>query len=1064
MLKKCYVFLTVLLMIAAVIWSAAGTSQAQQKREGKAEKIRRILQNNVLTKPTSFNDRKIGIMDNGQMAVNYDNNGFIGDRNYTRSIEWPAGSLNYMVWQVGIIFGAVTANGDTVCSESYNDISDNQFNPEPGYDNPNFVWDILQTPIVARSDLLESYAPQWQGLWPGLDGTPVDPEELKNLGRQETYWVMRDNNDSEVSPLQPLNVEVVGRLLEINSSLTKDFVFAFYTVKNVGPQTLRQCRFGVLVDNDMPALVGAEFEDDDDGFLRDLNLAYARDSDNFYASRPGLTIGEFATKFLRSPRVNGQELGLTGWSTFEYGDMPAQGEFYLSEDGPIANGPQFKSRDHAQYAYMQPGLYMKPRLNTDVGYIMSSGEFELAPGQTVDLGVAFIAAPDFDGLLRNANAAQRVFDNNFIGPTSPSAPAVTAVPGNKSATLYWDANPTESSRDALTNRTDFEGYRIYRSEKSGRNNDDGSSSWGKPTDNLAVYPNGVLPLAEYDVINTPGQLASIVVQHSNQVSPASIISEGLADGSQPGDAEGVDNSTFFSNDNFQIIFDSDSTFTVLNSSRGTLLNYLDDLSTAVGFAVLDTGWTLAADNVDATHGVYHAGSHIYVTGTFVRLDGQTLAGDVFTIDQRQTPPGKNSGLAHSWKDPSPLVNGYEYWYTVAAYDREDLALGVPVNETRPATVADAFANDQTVAVIPQAPPAGFVAAAIDSGANKQIFAHTAGNADISGFGLQVVDPRKMKSTKYEISFNTAGSDKTFTVTDIGTSSGPQILKDQPFYDAQLDNAALFDGLRLQVTDVEFAVNEDKSGQTVFVGNDTLSLVSNEAFDGANDHDYLFKFVQNPEDSANFRYTYADWDTGVPVKAPFFVLDLTTGDTLTVEILDTRADEGDSDGAYDVAERISIGDSEYTGSGGWEASTYSYRIGFEGSYSAGAEFKLVTNKPLTATDRYQFSTVGESITTTASDLNAIRVVPNPFVVTSGFDTVRDRHEIQFTRLPAACTIKIFTLAGDLVKTIQHDRTASGTSFARWDLKTEFGSEVAYGVYLYHVDSAAGKKMGKIAIMR
>jgi hypothetical protein len=236
--------------------------------------------------------------------------------------------------------------------------------------------------------------------------------------------------------------------------------------------------------------------------------------------------------------------------------------------------------------------------------------------------------------------------------------------------------------------------------------------------------------------------------------------------------------------------------------------------------------------------------------------------------------------------------------------------------------------------------------------------------------------------------------------------------------------------------------------------------------GANDHDYLFKFVQGPQDSVNFRYVYTDWDTGVPVKAPFFVLDLTTGDTLTVEILDTHADEGDYDGTYDVAERIAIGDTKYMGSGEWEANTYSYRFGFTGSYAAGTEFRLVTNKPVTATDRYQFSTRGASIddAQAQSDLDKIRVVPNPFVVTSGFDTVRDRHEIHFTRLPLSCTIKIFTLTGELVRTLQHQSDVTGASNEKWDLKTEFGSEVAYGVYLYHIDSPAGKKMGKIAVMR
>src|SRR5262245_26145981 len=112
----------------------------------KADKIRALQQRAKLAKSSDFGDRKLGVMDNGRMVMYYDNNGFIGDRNFTRSIEWPAGSLNYLVWQVGILFGGVTAAGDTIVSESFNDVSDNQFNPEPGYDNPDYVFDLLGGP------------------------------------------------------------------------------------------------------------------------------------------------------------------------------------------------------------------------------------------------------------------------------------------------------------------------------------------------------------------------------------------------------------------------------------------------------------------------------------------------------------------------------------------------------------------------------------------------------------------------------------------------------------------------------------------------------------------------------------------------------------------------------------------------------------------------------------------------------------------------------------------------------------------------------------------------------
>ena len=1070
--SKMTIKATLLLMPFVAMLFAVETIQAG---EGKAEKIQRILkmrQGKKLLKPAAFKDRKLGRMDNGRMVVYHDNNGFIGDRDYTRSVEWPAGTLNYMIWQVGIVFGAVNADGDTICSESYNDISDNQFNPEPGFDNPDYVSPIFETAIVPRSDIVESYAPQWNGLWPALGGGFIDPTELRNLARQESYWIMRDDNAPAVSSQPPLHVEVECRLIQINSRLTRDFVFAFYRVKNISGGDLRNCRFGVLVDPDMPALVGAEFEDDSDGFIKDLNLAYAFDSDNFYASKPGFNIGQFGTKFLRSPEVNGQELGLTAWTTFEYGDMPAPGEYYLTPDGPDDAGPQFQSRDHAQYHYMQPGLFMKPRLNTDVGYLMSSGDFDLKNGESVEMGVAFIAAPNFETLLRNAEAAQRIYDNNFIGPTAPNPPAVTAVPGNHSATLYWDDVPSENSVDPFTGKADFEGYRIYRSADRGQ-------TWGTPTQLEDIYPFGFVPIADFDKFNSEiKDISGVVVAHNASLPDASnavILSAGLADGSQGGDAE-VDLSGAFSGENYTIEFQTETSFRVNNTSLPARVAYLPELVDAdgeivnggKGFCVLDESFAVQPP-IDEYTGRYTSGHYIYLDGIFVQImdnfadstkDGTVNAGEIFRIEQKKIDPGANTGLKHVWKDPDKLINGYEYWYTVTAYDRPDPEINLPTNENQANTIAEAFSDDQTVSVVPQAPAAGLVQAKVDT-----VFDHVAGSADIAGFELQIIDPRKMTGDRYEISFTVTDTDKTYTVTNL--HSGVNVLDGQRFYDPAFDNAKMFDGLRVIVTDVEFNINYDNSVQTVQVAGEELAVDPDvsEPWD-PNDHDFLFKFVQNPEDSASFQYLYADWDTGEPVAAPFIVIDLTTGDTLTVEILDTREGEGDADGAYDVAERIAIGDTPYQGTGGWEANTYFYRFGFIGDYVAGTEYRLVTNKPITAADKYQFSTATEVIDAEQAkrDLAKIRVVPNPFIVTSGFDTVADRHEIHFTRLPAECTIKVFTLTGELVKTIKHNRAADNREFAKWDLKTEFGSEVAYGVYLYHIDSPAGTNMGKLAIMR
>ncbi len=117
----------------------------------------------------------------------------------------------------------------------------------------------------------------------------------------------------------------------------------------------------------------------------------------------------------------------------------------------------------------------------------------------------------------------------------------------------------------------------------------------------------------------------------------------------------------------------------------------------------------------------------------------------------------------------------------------------------------------------------------------------------------------------------------------------------------------------------------------------------------------------------------------------------------------------------------------------------------------------------------------------STLKNIKVVPNPFYKYSSYETNFDKM-IKFTHLPEVCTIKIFTVAGDLIKTIKHNTTsnndrvnsnpydenfepaASSTSIERWDLKTANGRYVASGMYVALIESPAGKRLVKFAVIQ
>ena len=67
------------------------------------------------------------------------------------------------------------------------------------------------------------------------------------------------------------------------------------------------------------------------------------------------------------------------------------------------------------------------------------------------------------------------------------------------------------------------------------------------------------------------------------------------------------------------------------------------------------------------------------------------------------------------------------------------------------------------------------------------------------------------------------------------------------------------------------------------------------------------------------------------------------------------------------------------------------------------------------------------------------------------------------MPQQCTIRIYSVAGELVDTLHHNSTLDdGKVF--WDLRTKDNMNLAYGLYIYHVDSPEGSFIGKFAVIK
>ena len=120
------------------------------------------------------------------------------------------------------------------------------------------------------------------------------------------------------------------------------------------------------------------------------------------------------------------------------------------------------------------------------------------------------------------------------------------------------------------------------------------------------------------------------------------------------------------------------------------------------------------------------------------------------------------------------------------------------------------------------------------------------------------------------------------------------------------------------------------------------------------------------------------------------------------------------------------------------------------------------------DQFIVNTKGETLSPEdiEADLGKIRVVPNPYFVTNQAVLSEGTDKIFFTHLPPRCTIRIYTLVGELVREIEHEsiapfnpdeRLAQGDKggTASFELLNRYNQALASGVYIYHVEAPRRK---------
>ncbi|QQS38046.1 MAG: hypothetical protein IPM56_08945 [Ignavibacteriales bacterium] len=126
------------------------------------------------------------------------------------------------------------------------------------------------------------------------------------------------------------------------------------------------------------------------------------------------------------------------------------------------------------------------------------------------------------------------------------------------------------------------------------------------------------------------------------------------------------------------------------------------------------------------------------------------------------------------------------------------------------------------------------------------------------------------------------------------------------------------------------------------------------------------------------------------------------------------------------------------------------------------------------------------TPSSEDANLeVGVYPNPYYANAIWDGSSERlRKIYFFNLPAECEITIYTLAGDVIKRIQHNKESNGSDLSwfenyandgkqkfaggehAWDLLTDNDQAIATGLYLFTVknNSNGEIKKGKFLIIK
>jgi hypothetical protein len=452
--------------------------------------------------------------------------------------------------------------------------------------------------------------------------------------------------------------------------------------------------------------------------------------------------------------------------------------------------------------------------------------------------------------------------------------------------------------------------------------------------------------------------------------------------------------------------------------------------------------------------------------------------------------GTNTGLVHTLTDTTAR-NGQKYYYAVTSYDFGDPSKVSPTECAKYIAISASGVIDKGTNVViarPEAPSAGYVASELED------LRMTAGSTATGRITYKVINPQDiLDGHKYRVTFEDSlvtttpvtRVTKSFTLADVTDGEAPDTLIDRSRFFLSTDTQPVTDGFQLTLfNEATLTLDAARSGwsRPGLLGFLFTGYAFGQYKGVPEAADYRIEFGGAGLDSSTTFLRGTKEVPGVPVN--FRVYKLVPSDTGEVSVKskfgfykqDDKVARPNEFSAFRGKTMVSDQIIMLSDSGVPGFMFQLDRATFDSVRTLPDSGDFVTIrllKPYLSHDAVEFVTRKEHIDEDLAkqDLNRIKVVPNPYVVSNSFEPQnpyangRGPRELHFTHLPMKCTIRVYNIQGQLVATLEHDSPSVSDGTEIWNMLTKDQLDIAYGVYVYHVDAGTlGTKVGKFAVIK